>query len=77
VLGYVDAGYVSRLEALPGELQSESIASAGVGLAWHYKKRVNLSVYMSQALNGNNSDTAEDPTLKGHQKVQFNVFINF
>jgi len=77
VLSYVDAGYLSRLEVLPGELNSESISSAGIGLLWQYKKKLSLSLYLSQALNGNDSPTAEDPTLQGDNKIQFNLFINY
>jgi len=77
LLTYLDAGYVRREHALPGELDSETIASAGVGFAWRIKEKVNLNVYLSQAINGNTSNTVEDPTLKGDNKIQFNLNVKY
>jgi len=77
LLGFIDGGYVKRNDVLPGELESESIASMGVGMAWQFKEKTELSVYLSQAINGNDSNSVEDSTDKGDYKLQFHLFIHF
>lgn len=76
ILGFVDAGYISREHTLPGEVESEGLISAGMGVIWK-RNNFSMSVYLSQALNGNGTNTVEDPTQKGDNKVHFNLFMSF
>lgn len=51
VLGFVDAAHGSRRQALPGELRSASIASAGVGLRLSYGASMNLQLDYGHVLH--------------------------
>ena len=44
LLAFYDTGTVRRIKELPGEVQRDSISSAGIGLRWHYGKQVSVRV---------------------------------
>ena len=51
VLGFMDYGYMNRENALPGETDSESIVSSGLGIRWNWRNNVNLAVDYGYVIN--------------------------
>ncbi|MCU7835007.1 MAG: hypothetical protein KZQ83_07085 [gamma proteobacterium symbiont of Taylorina sp.] len=77
VLGFIDAGYASRVNPLPNELDSDTLASTGIGAVWRWKQTANLSVYLAHVLDGNDSKLTENPTESGDNAIQFSLYMSY
>ncbi|WP_317205518.1 ShlB/FhaC/HecB family hemolysin secretion/activation protein [Janthinobacterium sp.] len=58
-LAFYDSAHVTRNHALPGELQSTSISSAGLGLRLQYANNVNLQLDYGHVLRADGSGRAD------------------
>ena len=59
-LGFFDTGTLKRNKALPGEVDSEFIASTGLGLRYTHGKSVSVRVDLAQRLKGTPTHTELD-----------------
>jgi hemolysin activation/secretion protein len=71
VLGFVDAGHTDLLKTLPGEIGSETLVSAGIGLRWYWKEYVSVQFDYGHELNG-----ARTPGAGGTQ-AYFSIFCRY
>jgi hemolysin activation/secretion protein len=55
VLMFVDGSSVRNVETLPGEVQSETVASVGAGLRWGWKRRLRFSLDYGYVVDGGKS----------------------
>lgn len=75
-LAFIDGG-VTRLEdALPGEIDRESILSTGLGLRWSWREWFSLRLDWGYVLNGVD-DRQPDGTSAGDSRIHFNFFGRF
>ncbi len=74
---YVDAGYVDRLSPLADELSYDSIAAVGAGISYSYRKNINLNLFLSHVVDGNNSLNTIRPSLTGDNALQFNLNFRY
>jgi len=75
-LVFIDGG-VTRLEdALPGEIDSESILSTGLGLRWSWREWLSLRLDWGYVLQGVD-DRRPDGTADGDNRIHFNLFGRF
>ncbi len=75
LLGFVDLGFIDRAEALPGEVESDTVSSAGLGLRWQWRGlSVNLDYGHTLAEGEGLTALADDSYgVRWH----FNVFYTF
>ncbi len=69
---FVDIGHGKRFNALPGEVESETLSSAGLAATWLWKKRLSAGFYFGHVLDGV-SETIPDRSRDGDEKFHFNV----
>lgn len=75
-LVFIDGG-VTKLEgALPGEIDSESILSTGLGLRWSWREWFSLRLDWGYVLQGVD-DRRPDGTSEGDNRIHFNLFGRF
>ena len=71
VLGFIDAGYVKSLKTTPGELDSDTLVSAGIGLRWNWHNQLNLQLDYGHDLRHARTAGA------GGSKVHLSLFYGF
>jgi len=72
MIGFVDAGYVKSLKtAGTGQLGSDTLLSAGVGLRWQWKNQLNLQLDYGHSLR--DARTAD----AGGTKIHLRLFYGF
>jgi len=75
-LAFIDGG-VTRLEdALPGEIDRESILGTGLGLRWSWREWFSLRLDWGYVLDGVD-DRRPDGTSAGDSRIHFNLFGRF
>ena len=75
-LAFID-GAQTRLEgALPGEIESESIFSTGVGLRWNWREWASVVLDWGYVLNGVDERRAGG-TQEGDSRIHFNLFVRY
>jgi len=75
-LAFLDGGRVVNANPLPGEIESESIASAGVGLRYNWGERLNARADWGYVLDGI-GPAVENATDKGDSKLHFSLVYRF
>lgn len=71
VLGFVDDGYLSRNEALSGEVSHDSVSSAGLGLRLTQGRTLSLQMDYGQVFN------TSDSLLKGNRRLHALIAVAF
>jgi hemolysin activation/secretion protein len=75
VIGFVDLGFIDRAEAQPGEIESDTVSSAGLGLRWQWRGlSINLDYGHTLAEGEGLTAQADDA---GGVRWHFNVFYIF
>ena len=70
-------GAVTRLEdALPGEIDRESILSTGLGVRWGWREWFSLTLDWGYVLDGVD-DRRPDATKDGDNRIHFNLFARY
>ena len=72
LLAFVDMGDVSRIDALPGEVTSETVTSVGGGLRWSWKQRLNVTVDYGYVVDGGDP-VGVNPIEKGDSRFHFQI----
>jgi len=75
-LGFVEGGRVSLKNPLPGEVETDAVASAGVGVRWAWHDRLSLRLDWGQVLNGVDNGSP-DASTEGDDKLHFNFAYRF
>lgn len=71
LLGFVDAGHVSRNQALPGEQTQATLSSFGFGV------RVNFDRYVAMQMDYARAQDSSDLTSKGDSRLHFRMGVNY
>ena len=69
---FVDIGRGKRIDALPGEVVSETLVSAGFAMTWMWARRLSAGLYYGHVINGV-SEAIPDRTRDGDDKLHFNL----
>ena len=72
LLVFVDVGRVSRIDALPGEVSRDTVASIGAGLRWGWKNRLNVTVDYGYVVDGGDP-LSVNPIEEGDSRFHFQV----
>jgi hemolysin activation/secretion protein len=75
LLTFFDTGNRTLNEPLPGEVKSDTISSAGIGLRWEWKDQIGVKVDWARSIAGINK-----PAGQGEQdsaKWDFNLYYRF
>lgn len=75
-LAFIDGGQTHLEGALPGEIESESILSTGVGLRWNWSEWVSLVLDWGYVLNGVD-ERRVGGTQEGDSRFHFNLFMRY
>ncbi|OUR89961.1 hypothetical protein A9Q92_00160 [Methylophaga sp. 42_8_T64] len=76
LLGFIDYGYMDREAVQPGEENSDSIMSVGVGARWNWEKHINLALDYGYVIN--EAEHLRDTTADyGNAKVHINLLLRF
>ncbi len=70
-VGFVDAGHVKSLKTVAGQLRSDTVSSAGVGLRWQWNRQLNVQLDYAHALR-----KARTPDAGG-TKLHLRVFYSY
>ncbi|MCW5624628.1 MAG: ShlB/FhaC/HecB family hemolysin secretion/activation protein [Burkholderiales bacterium] len=70
-IAFFDYGYVKRNGPLPGELRSESVSSAGVGLRGFYRDSVSLRLDFAEVIQPGGLQGKGDQRLQGSVSIFF------
>ncbi|MGR8920895.1 MAG: ShlB/FhaC/HecB family hemolysin secretion/activation protein [Gammaproteobacteria bacterium] len=76
LLAFFDIGYREREDALPGEVESDTVSSAGMGLRWSWRNDLSVTLDYGHTLAEGEGATSAAPDIRG-VKWHFNVFYNF
>jgi hemolysin activation/secretion protein len=68
---FADGGRIKREPPHTGYEDAETMASAGVGIRWHWKSYLNVSVDFARAFKDSTVTRAH------HYKLHFNIFVRF
>jgi hemolysin activation/secretion protein len=68
LFGFVDAGYVSLEEDIPGTDDSETISSIGLGMRWAWKNQLSVALDWGYVTDGS------DSTDSGENRLHVNLF---
>ncbi len=71
MLGFVDGGYVKTLSTGAGQVGSDTMISAGLGLRWQWKSQFNLQLDYGHSLRGARTADA------GGSKLHLRLFYGF
>jgi hemolysin activation/secretion protein len=71
LLGFIEGGQVESIDAPPGEIDSETLVSLGLGLRWRWADKLNLSFDFGQEINDARISGA------GGTKAHFSLFYRF
>ncbi len=69
---FLDAGRTRLVDAIPGDIVSESVASLGGGFNWSWRGRLNARVDAAYVLDGTDGDRVGG-TRDGDARIHFNV----
>ena len=70
-VGFVEGGYARTLEAPAGQIESETIASLGVGFRWNYSDKLSTSLDYAHEINDARVSNA------GGSRVHFNIYFRY
>jgi hemolysin activation/secretion protein len=70
-LGFFDFGHVSRVGALPGELESDSMTSAGAGVRLNWRKSISVRVDLARILHSTANRATNSQRLHGALAIVF------
>ena len=76
VLAFVDFGMLDRHKVQPGEVNTDTVSSAGMGLRWQWRKNLSVRLDYGHTLAEGEGATAEAPDEAG-VKWHFNVLASF
>jgi hemolysin activation/secretion protein len=76
LLAFVDVGHMDRQEPLPGEVNSDTVSSAGLGARWDWHNYLSVSLDYGHTLAEGEGLTALTRDERG-VKWHFNVFLRF
>ncbi len=71
LLGFFDTGYIRVIDAPPGQIDSETIASLGVGLRWHWSDKLSVNFDYGHEVNAARTSNA------GGVKSHISIFYRF
>ena len=68
---FTDLGHIKVIKPTVGQIDSQTLISAGAGLTWHWKDNVNVSIDYAHELNdGRTADI-------GGTKTHASIFLRF
>lgn len=76
LVGFLDGGRVKREASEPGEIATQAVASAGLGLRWGWRSRLSLNLDWGHVLNGV-EDPAGQSTRTGDDRIHANLAVRF
>lgn len=69
---FLDSAYLDRIDALPGELDSETVTSTGAGVRWTWRQRLNLTLEYGYVVDGTGADIV-DAVDTGDSRFHFQL----
>lgn len=67
LLGFLDTGYVKTLEAAPGQVRSDTLASLGLGLRWRWHDKLSVNLDYGHEINA--ARVANAGGVKSHLSI--------
>ena len=71
LLGFMDSGYMKKVDALPGEIAKDTLVSLGLGLRWRWDDKLSVNFDYGHEVNG-----ARAANVSG-VKLHIGVFYRF
>ena len=69
---FFDYGWRKHLAPVPGTALTDDASSIGVGLKWHWQRKLEVNASLARVLNGVTSGTPD-----GHVKLEISAFYRF
>jgi hemolysin activation/secretion protein len=69
---FFDYGWRKHLAPVPGTALTDDASSIGVGLKWHWQRKLEVNASLARVLNG-----VTNGTPQGHVKLEFSAFYRF